>query len=150
MRTAVRFYAIPSESMEPTLKAGDRIVASRYWSDRPARGDIVIFRSPSSPSEWVVKRVVGVPGDLIEAKEGKLRRGGVSIAEPYLSGTTSTTGIAPLIVPPDCYYVLGDNRGDSFDSRQWGAIPRGLIAGRARVVLWSSRSDSRRIFKWIE
>jgi signal peptidase I len=94
--------------------------------------------------------VVGIPGDLLDAERGRLRRGRVTLAEPYLEPHTVTTAVTPLIVPPDSFYVLGDNRGDSYDSRKWGAIPRSLIVGRARIVVWSSRSPGRRIFKWVE
>lgn len=113
VRSAVSMYSIPSSSMEPTLRVGDHIIVTPYFAGkRPQRGDVIVFRSPSpiERDELLVKRVVGIPGDLIEAR----------------------------IVPPDRYFVLGDNRANSFDSRQWGVLPRSLIVGRARLVLWSS------------
>ena len=151
VRTVVRVYQIPSDSMEPTLFAGDHIVATRYWTDEPARGDIVVFHSPEPPHERLIKRIVGVPGDLVDTHNGRVRIGGHVIAEPYARDAGKSDPIAPLIVPPGTFYVLGDNRSVSLDSRQWGPLPRDLIIGRARVVLWSSgNSRGGRIFKWID
>jgi len=114
VRSAVRIYAIPSGSMEPTLQIGDHIAVTPYRFAEPRRGDVVVFRSPLNPDELLVKRITGVAGDLVEGNHGK------------------------LIVPHDCYFVLGDNRANSFDSRQWGVLPGNRIVGRARMVLWSS------------
>jgi signal peptidase I len=117
-RSAVRIYAIPSGSMEPTLQVGDHIVVTPYHSRIPQRGDVIVFRSPLRADELLVKRIAGVAGDLVEGNQGR------------------------LIVPHDCYFVLGDNRANSFDSRQWGVLSRNQIVGRARMVLWSSRAVS--------
>lgn len=113
-RTAVRIYSIPSASMEPTLRAGDHIVVTPYHS-APQRGDVIVFRAPASSDELMVKRIAGTPGDAVEAGAGRV-----------------------VVVPAGCYFVVGDNRRDSFDSRNWGVLPRELIVGRARLVLWSS------------
>jgi signal peptidase I len=114
-RAAVHIYSIPSGSMAPTLQAGDHIVVTPYHGGAPRRGDIVVFRAPISPEELMVKRIAGTPGDVVDAGAGRM-----------------------LIVPAGCYFVLGDNRGDSFDSRNWGVLPRERIVGQARMVLWSS------------
>ena len=114
VRSAVHIYAIPSPSMEPTLQVGDHIAVTPYRSSLPQRGDVVVFRSPLNSDELMVKRIAAVAGDLVEGGRGQ------------------------LIVPRDCYFVLGDNRANSFDSRQWGVLPRNRIIGRARLVLWSS------------
>jgi len=113
-RTAVHIYSIPSASMEPTLLAGDHIVVTAYHG-APKRGDVIVFRTPVSTNELMVKRIAGTPGDAVEAGAGRV-----------------------VIVPAGCYFVVGDNRQDSFDSRNWGVLPRDLIVGRARLVLWSS------------
>ena len=118
-RAAVRIYAIPSASMAPTLQVGDRIIVTPYRTDAPARGDVVVFRAPIASNELMVKRIAGTPGDAIEAGAGRI-----------------------VIVPAGCYFVVGDNRQDSFDSRHWGPLPRDLIVGRARIVLWSSLAPS--------
>jgi signal peptidase I len=114
VRSAVRIYAIPSGSMEPTLQVGDHIAVTPYRGAEPQRGDIIVFRSPINADDLMVKRVAGVAGDLVEGGQGK------------------------LIVPRDCYFVLGDNRANSFDSRNWGVLSRNQIVGRARMILWSS------------
>jgi len=114
VRSAARIYAIPSGSMEPTLHVGDHIIVTPYHFAVPLRGDVIVFRSPIHADELLVKRIAGVAGDLVEGNQGR------------------------LIVPQDCYFVIGDNRANSFDSRQWGVLSRNLVVGRARMVLWSS------------
>jgi len=141
-RGAVRLYAIPSPSMEPTLRAGDHILVTPYHLALPRRGDVVVFHSPLNPSEFLVKRIVAVPGDHVESRGGRLVICGHTLAEPYLPSPSATGEIASQIVPPASYFVLGDNRANSFDSRQWGTLPRALIVGRARLVLWSSPDDT--------
>lgn len=123
-RAAVRIYAIPSASMAPTLQVGDHIVVTPYHGDAPARGDVVVFRAPGAGDELMVKRIAGTPGDAVDAGAGRI-----------------------VIVPQGCVFVVGDNRQDSFDSRHWGPLPRDLIVGRARMVLWSSLAPaSARLF----
>ena len=123
-RAAVRIYAVPSASMAPTLQAGDHIIVTTYRST-PQRGDVVVFRAPSSGNELMVKRIAGMPGDAVEAGGGRI-----------------------VVVPAGCVFVIGDNRADSFDSRNWGPLPRDLIVGRARMVLWSSMDAGRgRLFR---
>ena len=137
--------------MEPTLLEGDRIVASRYWRGEPERGHIIVFRSLSPAGGWLVKRVVAVPGDLIDSQRGSLRIGGHAIAEPYIREQGRSGEVAPQIVPAGMYFVAGDNRGSSYDSRHWGPVPRERIAGRARLVLWSTNGGRGwRVFKCIE
>jgi signal peptidase I len=136
--------------MEPTLLEGDRIAASRYWRSDPQRGHVIVFRSPAAPDEWLVKRVIAVPGDLVDTERGRIRIGRHAIAEPYARDPAQTGSIAPQIIPAGMYFVAGDNRAASYDSRHWGPVPRARIAGRARLVLWSSTARWRRVFKWIE
>jgi len=134
-----RIYAIPSASMAPTLQVGDHIVVTPYrGDDHPERGDIIVFRSTSGADEFLVKRVIATPGDLIDSRDGMVRIGGHVLAEPYLLEPAKSGAIPAEIVAGDCYYVMGDNRGSSFDSRNWGVVPRALVAGRARMILWSS------------
>jgi len=146
VRGACRMYAIPSASMAPTLRTGDHILVTPYRApfldDRPERGDVVVFRSPLDPDELLVKRVVAVPGDLVDSRAGRLRIANRSVAEPYLFAPAETGAISAQIVPADSYFVLGDNRGNSYDSRNWGALPRDLVVGRARMILWSSGDGS--------
>ena len=168
-RAAVHIYSIPSQSMAPTLEAGDQIVVTRYFRSSPERGDVIVFRSPRGGEELMVKRVIAVPGDLVDSRLGRVRIGGHTLPEPYVLRTAATGAIDTQIVPAESYYVLGDNRDDSIDSRSWGFVPRGDVVGRARLVLWSadmlnaglaSARPSRpisgstprrtRLFKWIE
>lgn len=140
VRAAVQIYAIPTGSMSPTLEPGDRVVVTRYFRGAPERGHIVVFRSPVQPDELLVKRVVGVAGDSIDSRAGRLRIGGRTLPEPYVLRHASSGAIESQVVPAGTYYVLGDNRDDSSDSRVWGAVPETMIVGRARMVLWSSGS----------
>ncbi|HWW60192.1 MAG TPA: signal peptidase I [Thermoanaerobaculia bacterium] len=176
VRGAMRIYSIPSASMSPTLQIGDHIVVTPYFDGDPRRGDVVVFRMPSDPGALVVKRVIGVPGDLIDSRLGRVRIGEHTLTEPYLLADAATGAIEAQIVPPRSYFVMGDNRANSLDSRSWGTLPREQIVGRARMVLWSSswsggdgdsadaanaspltaegdrarRDAGLRIFKWVE
>jgi signal peptidase I len=138
----VRLYTIPSESMTPTLQVGDHILVTPYGSRGPAPGDVVVFHSFSDPAELLVKRVVAVPGDLVEAHEGRVFIGGKPLREPYLAAPAASGELDPQIVPTECFFVMGDNRPSSQDSRSWGCVPRDQIIGRARLVLWSSSSGA--------
>ena len=168
-RAAVHIYSIPSQSMAPTLEAGDQIVVTRYVRAEPQRGDVIVFHSPRGGDELMVKRIVAVPGDLLDSRLGRVRIGGHTLPEPYVLRTAATGAIESQIVPADSYFVLGDNRDDSMDSRSWGPVPRQAIVGRARLVLWSAgmlqagsasaqpaqaqaaaHPKRSRLFKWIE
>lgn len=169
VRAVARIYSVPSASMSPTLRPGDHIVVTRYLSDRPGRGDVVVFHHPAG-SALTVKRVVAIPGDLVEWRDGQLRVSGRVLPEPYATAGGSMH-LPPQLVPAGHLFVLGDNRSDSWDSRHWGPLPDSLVVGRARVVLWSSRPSRSgaivradavtnappakrarfaRVFKWIE
>ncbi len=101
----------------------------------PNRGEIIIFRYPRDPSRDFVKRVVGIPGDTVELRKGKLHVNGLEIKEPYITQHDYRT-LAPVMVPDNTYYVLGDNRKISNDSRDWGVVPTQNIVGRAWVSFW--------------
>jgi len=139
VRAALRLYVIPSASMAPTLVPGDHIVVTPYrFHATPSRGDIIVFRSTRANDELMIKRVIGTPGDLVETRAGRVIVSGHALPEPYVASQATTGSISPQIIPADCYFVLGDNRTDSLDSRSWGVLPRDLVVGRARMVLWSS------------
>lgn len=137
-RGFVHLYTIPSSSMMPTLAPGDHILVTPYASGKvPQRGDVIVFRR----GELVlVKRVIATQGELIASRLGRVVIGGKAIAEPYVAEQGVSGAIDPQIVPHDCYFVMGDNRASSLDSRSWGVLPRNAIIGRARMVLWSSQS----------
>ncbi|HYH06535.1 MAG TPA: signal peptidase I [Thermoanaerobaculia bacterium] len=138
VRAAVHIYSIPSRSMAPTLEPGDQILVTRYLTDEPQRGHVVVFEGRN---ELLVKRVIAVPGDLVDSRLGRVRVGGYTLAEPYVLRPAASGAIDAQVIPSESYYVLGDNRDDSVDSRSWGVVPRERIVGRARMVLWSSASS---------
>jgi len=135
------FY-IPSESMVPTLKIGDRVLVNKlsYKLHDPRRGDIAVFKAPAAARteeiKDLVKRVVGLPGDTIEGKDGHIYIDGRVLSEPYLpSGTQSRTFPAEK-VPSNAYFMLGDNRQYSKDSTFFGPIKRGDLIGRVFMRIW--------------
>jgi signal peptidase I len=150
----VQSFYIPSGSMLPTLQISDRIIVDKlsYRLHSVHRGDIVVFARPPLEDQAysdLVKRVVGLPGETISSKNGKLYINGKLLAQPWLpkghqSYTTTLPGDphpqfnlpGPVKIPPGEYYVMGDNRTDSEDSRFFGPIPRSLIVGRAVAVVW--------------
>ncbi|HSP13765.1 MAG TPA: signal peptidase I [Thermoanaerobaculia bacterium] len=138
VRAAISVYVIPSASMRPSLESGDHILVTPYRFTAPRRGDVVVLRAPNDNSTLLVKRIIGLPGDLIDSRSGRVRLGQHAIAEPYLLKQAATGDIPPQIIPADCFFVMGDNREDSADSRRWGAVPRDLVVGHVRMVLWSS------------
>jgi signal peptidase I len=177
-------FEIPSSSMEDTLLIGDHLFVNRERFATPTRwmgpllpyheprdGDTVVFLSPAEHGLFVVKRIIGVPGDRIHLQNGAVYRNGQKLDEPYVSdkpypdsevsrvyrenfpavkvsddyGVTSDwQGELPkhvvggdLVVPPDSYFAMGDNRNASYDSRFWGLIPRSNIIGRPMFIYWS-------------
>jgi signal peptidase I len=167
-RAAVHIYSIPSRSMAPTLEPGDQIVVTRYIGSAPERGHVIVFRSTAGTDELMVKRVIGLPGDLVDSRLGRVRVGGHTLPESYVLRSAASGAIEPQVIPASSYFVLGDNRDDSLDSRTWGVVPHANVVGRARMVLWSSSHEldpasaqpahpttekppqRARLFKWIE
>jgi signal peptidase I len=147
------FY-IPSLSMAPTLKINDRVLVNKLSYDLHDvhRGDVVVFESPpddGAVTKDLIKRVVGLPGETVEARDGHVLINGRALEEPYLERDVETRGSIcqvdtkpgcmgtdKMVVPKDSYFVMGDNRGNSRDSRFIGAIPGSLIIGRAFVRVW--------------
>ena len=109
--------------------------APAYAFRAPRRGDIVVFRFPGDTSRDFVKRVVGVPGDTVEIRNGEVFVNGESLHEPYVINGDSSTE-RPVVVPEESYYVLGDNRRASQDSRDWGTVPAENIIGRGWLRYW--------------
>jgi signal peptidase I len=136
------FY-IPTTSMVPTLEIGDRVLANKfiYRFGEPERGDIIVFESTDEKKDFV-KRVVGLPGDEIAVKGGRLFVNDVSQREPYVVNRTcvrtlpKTCSYGPVTVPPGHVFVMGDNRLNSEDSRFFGPVPKGNIVGEVFLRLW--------------
>ncbi|CCO08474.1 signal peptidase I [Desulforamulus hydrothermalis] len=131
------FY-IPSGSMEPTLLIGDRIIVSKitYHLREPQPGDIVVFKFPLDPSRNFVKRLIARGGDTVEIKDSVLYINGKPVPEPYLPKDLTFQDFGPQTVPPGHYFMMGDNRNNSDDSRVWGFLARDLIVGKAEVIYW--------------
>lgn len=134
---------IPTGSMENTIMPGNRLIGSRlsYLKDGPERGDIVIFRYPDNEEELYVKRVIGLPGETVDIRDGHIYIDGseVPLTEDYLKEEwTVATGDYHFQVPEDSYLMLGDNRNDSWDARYWNNtyVQREKILGKAVVIYW--------------
>ena len=144
--SAILQCVVPSESMVPTLQVDDRIFVSRNQDYRPAFGDIVVFEAPPAvvesvqvdPGDLFVKRVVGVPGQTVEIRQGHLWINNAPISEDYV---TTYTGYewGPQVVPADSYFVLGDNRNASADSHVWGFLPLEYVVGEAYKIYWPTQ-----------
>jgi len=128
--------------MEPTLLVGDRILVDKlsYHLHDVHRGDIVVFGKPPGENDPdvsdLVKRVIGLPGETISSQGGRVDINGKPLNEPWLPRGTVTTGIETMTIPANEYFVMGDNRSDSQDSRFFGPIPRSLIVGRVVLRIW--------------
>lgn len=135
------FY-IPSESMLPTLQVGDRVLVNKlsYKLHEPRRGDIVVFKAPRGAAtdeiKDLVKRLVGLPGETIEGRNGRIYIDGRPLNEPYLPDGTKSRPFGPEKVPEDSYFMLGDNRQFSKDSTFFGPIQRDDLIGRVFMRIW--------------
>lgn len=150
--TAVKFniiqaYKIPAGSMEPTLLIGDHILVDRSKSARnPRLGDLIIFEYPEDPSKDFIKRVVAVGGDTVENRNKELFVNGKAVTENYAVHKESNMipanqnprdNFDPKIIPDRSYFVMGDNRDRSYDSRFWGAVPKDKVKGTVKTIYWS-------------
>ncbi|HEX3621790.1 MAG TPA: signal peptidase I [Acidimicrobiales bacterium] len=134
------FY-IPSLSMYPTLKVNDRVLVNKISYDlHPVhRGDMIVFHSPpneGSTTKDLIKRVIGLPGETVESRDGHILINGKVLDEPYLGPDVTTGPVDKTVVAPGHYWVMGDNRPNSRDSRFFGTIPKSLIIGRAFLRVW--------------
>jgi signal peptidase I len=127
---------VDGDSMEPTLVTGERVIVNRlsYKFGTPKLGDIIVFHPPPNPSEEYIKRVIGLPGDTIQVKNGSVYVNGQLLQEDYIDVKTNYTGTWQ--VPEGQLFVLGDNRNNSSDSHDWGAVPMDYIVGKAILVYW--------------
>lgn len=153
--TLVQARVIPSSSMERTLLVGDHLLVSRFGYDagvpfadwhvrlwrEPHRQQVVIFRTPFPGAPDYVKRLIGLPGDRVEIRSGAVWVNGQRLAEPYLSGPSNPReNFGPVTVPAASYFVLGDNRNNSYDSRFWGFVPHAAIVGTPVVIYMSIKA----------
>jgi signal peptidase I len=188
----VEAFKIPSGSMENTLQVGDFLLVNKlvYGAEvpfthkrlprlrEPRRGDVIVFEYPVDLTKNFVKRLVGLPGDTLEMRNGTLIRNGVALSERYVEHTEpdidpggedfvwqrnyvvrtanaasayhpSRNNWGPIVVPQEKYFVLGDNRDNSLDSRYWGFVPDSLVKGRPFVIYYSYAPDTVDTFAWL-
>jgi signal peptidase I len=168
----VQAFRIPTASMEPNLQVGDHVLVNKFvfgrtrypWERRwlplrePRRGDVAVFRFPGEPRRDMVKRVVGLPGTRVALHRKQLSVDGTEVVEAayvhhadrraYPDSPLLDTfyrrrdNLTPLTVPSEAYFVLGDNRDMSEDSRFWGTVPRSHLRGRALLVYWSTAAPA--------
>jgi signal peptidase I len=132
-------FRVQGTSMLPALEDGERIIVNKlaYRFGSIGRGDVVVFWYPRDPSVSFIKRVVGLPGDVVELREGVLFVNGQAAAEGYVSPRfRDHDDVGPVQVPRGYYYVLGDHRSSSNDSRNWGEVPEKYIYGKALARFW--------------
>lgn len=127
--------AVPSDSMLPTLAAGQKVTVNRmaYWFGQPQRGDIIAYRLPGEPGSIFIKRVIGLPGDTISIQGGYVYVNGELFEEPYLTDTGITISNGSWEIPAGNYFVMGDNRLHLADSRLWGPLDKKRIIGRVKA-----------------
>lgn len=139
-------FNIPSGAMLPALMPGDHILVNKraYWDTTPQRGDVVVFRFPEDETKLFVKRIIGLPGDVVEVRDQSIYLNGVVFPEPYIQHTDRNIladnprdHLPAATVPPNSYFVLGDNRESSLDSRFWGYVAKDKIIGKAESIYLS-------------
>ena len=170
-------FKIPTGSMENNLLIGDHLLVNKFV-DAPTmsgierallpigairRGDVLVFKYPVEPDRDFIKRVIGLPGETLELKDKKIFINGKPLDEPYVhfleppSGDSSLHEFTsydlrerygPVTVPPNQYFVMGDNRDNSQDSRYWGFLPRGYIKGKALLIYWSYDDETLTRTRW--
>ena len=132
---------VEGTSMMPSLEDQDRIFINKFiyqfGMGDVDRGDTVVFSYPGDPSKSYIKRVIGLPGDRVAIEEGLVRVNGTRLEEKYVpEAYRDNQSINETVIPSDCYYVLGDHRSSSNDSRSWGPVHRRHIFGKAVFVYW--------------
>ena len=175
---AVQAFTIPSGSMMDTLLIGDYILVNKFllgpeipFTDKhlpglrsPEHGDVVVFKYPNDETRDFIKRIVAVGGETVQVKDNRAYVNGQPLEEPYVrpgSIPAATSGHCgylygcdPIVVPPGAYFVMGDNRDNSQDSRYWGFVKREKIRGKAFLIYWSWDADRhwmrwRRLAQWL-
>ena len=129
-------FRIEGPSMEPSFQQNERVLVDKlsYMFSDPRRGDVVVFNYPLATERDFIKRVIGLPGDSVDIISGMVRVNGQELDEPYIKEPPRSEG--HWLVGPGQYFVMGDNRNSSSDSRTWGALDRQYLIGRAVVVYW--------------
>ena len=166
----VQAFKIPTGSMEENLLIGDHLLVNKFVFGPTAtpiergvlpvgrirRGDVIVFKYPEEPERDFIKRVIGLPGETVELREKRVFINGTRLDEPYVhflqppgqnSEFHEVTSFdvreryGPVTVPPTHFFVMGDNRDNSQDSRYWGFLPRGFVKGKALIIYWSYEAE---------
>lgn len=161
IQTSIQNFKVEGSSMHPTLEGGQYLLVNKlvyfrideerlsrivpFWSvsegdqnfavHPPQRGEVIVFHFPRDPRRDFVKRVIGIPGDVVEIRDGVVFVNGEALDEPYLTGRDKSN-MGRLVVGEDEYFVLGDNRRGSNDSRNWGTVPEENILGKVWIIYW--------------
>ncbi|MFA6588115.1 MAG: signal peptidase I [Patescibacteria group bacterium] len=142
-------YNVVSGSMEGSLLTGDLIFFNKlaYLSGAPKRGDVIVFKFPLDPSKRYIKRVVGLPGDTLKIVDKVVFINSKILPEPplfqridariYSIEEEPRDNMGPIVVPKNQYFVMGDNRDNSYDSRYWGCVPKAKVIGKTSMIYWS-------------
>jgi signal peptidase I len=166
----VQAFKIPTGSMEENLLIGDHLLVNKFAMGPTAsgierqllpvntikRGDIIVFKYPVEPERDFIKRVIGLPGETLEVRQKAIYINGTALNEPYVhflqppssnsefhevTSSDVRENYGPVTVPPNQYFVMGDNRDNSQDSRYWGFLPRENVKGKALIIYWSYEAD---------
>jgi len=166
----VQAFKIPTGSMENNLLIGDHLLVNKFVFaptessaertvlpiGRIKRGDVIVFKYPENPNRDFIKRVIGLPGETVELREKKVYVNGTALEEPYAHYLQPVAGesefhevtsldvrerYGPVTVPANQYFVMGDNRDNSQDSRYWGFLPRDNVKGKALLIYWSYEAE---------
>ena len=137
IRFAIQSYRVDGISMQPGLNSNEYVLVNKmaYLFHAPERGDVIVFHFPLDTTRDFIKRVIGIPGDTVSIDSTTVRVNGMLLKEPYISMPANPTGYKGKI-QPDQYFVMGDNRQFSDDSRDWGTVPKDYIIGKAVMVYW--------------
>ena len=140
IRFAVQNYLVDGISMQPGLNSNEYVLVNKlaYLFQGPQRGDVIVFHWPLDTNKDLIKRVIGLPGDVITTNSTSVLVNGVVLKEPYLPFINGPANPIAKVwkVGPNQYFVMGDNRQYSDDSRSWGMVPRNFIVGKAVMVYW--------------
>ena len=137
IRFAAQSFRVDGQSMEPGLHTDEFVLVDKaaYLFQSPQRGDVIVFHYPLDPSKDFIKRIIGLPGDTVQTTSNEVIVDGQILHEPYINDASNSNDNT-LKLGPDQFFVMGDNRNNSFDSRLWGPLNKSYIVGKAILVYW--------------
>jgi len=137
-------FLVQGASMEPNFSSGDYLLVDEatYYFREPVRGEVIVFKNPNDADEFYIKRIVGLPGEEVIVSDNEVFVNGELVDEPYLADGIKVDGRYVFQLDQDQYFVMGDNRDFSSDSRYWGFVPRENIVGNPLVIYWSFETSS--------